>query len=391
MSSIERRVRSGRASWRVHYRTLEGQQRNRSFARKADAERFLTSVDAAKLAGGFVDPARGRAPFTEMADLWRQSKVNLKASTLSRYDDALEDHVLPRWGPVPVSAIEFDSVQAWIVDLVESGMSAAHVVKIHGVLSGVLDRAVRGKRITANPARGVTLPRVQSKPHRYLTVEQAETMAVRAAQLPPGRPRRRTDAAFAQYRLVVLVLSWCGLRWSEMAALRVASVNVKRRRLSVSAAVVEVDGVGLVWGTPKSWEARTVPVEPQLAAELAEFVKGRDPGALLFTAPDGGVLRNRNARRAWFDRAAVETGAPGLTPHELRHTAASLAVSAGANIKALQRMLGHKSAAMTLDTYSELFDDDLEAVGERLGALRARAGVAPVLPEPSAVRVDAAC
>ncbi len=55
-----------------------------------------------------------------------------------------------------------------------------------------------------------------------------------------------------------------------------------------------------------------------------------------------------------------------MTIHDLRHTAASLAVSAGVNIKALQRMLGHASAAMTLDVYSDLFDDDLDAVGVAL-------------------------
>jgi integrase len=91
-------------------------------------------------------------------------------------------------------------------------------------------------------------------------------------------------------------------------------------------------------------------------------------------------LRNRNARRAWFDRAAAAIGEDGLTPHELRHTAASLAVSAGANVKAVQRMLGHRSAVMTLDRYADLFDDDLDAVAERLDAARA-AGVARALPD----------
>lgn len=82
------------------------------------------------------------------------------------------------------------------------------------------------------------------------------------------------------------------------------------------------------------------------------------------------MLRNRNARRSWFDTAAAAIGEPGLTPHELRHTAASLAVSAGANVKAIQRMLGHASAAMTLDRYADLFDDDLDAVAERLHGIR---------------------
>jgi integrase len=57
-----------------------------------------------------------------------------------------------------------------------------------------------------------------------------------------------------------------------------------------------------------------------------------------------------------------------MSPHDLRHTAASLAVSAGANVKAVQRMLGHASAAMTLDVYADLFDDDLDAVAVALNA-----------------------
>ena len=89
----------------------------------------------------------------------------------------------------------------------------------------------------------------------------------------------------------------------------------------------------------------------------------------MFVTHRGTPLRNRNARRAWFNRAAAEIGEPGLVPHELRHTAASLAVSAGANVKAVQRMLGHASAAMTLDRYADLFDSDLDAVAERLNTV----------------------
>ena len=91
----------------------------------------------------------------------------------------------------------------------------------------------------------------------------------------------------------------------------------------------------------------------------------------------GAVLRNLNFRRDVFDRAAVDAGLDGLTPHELRHTAASLALSAGANVKAVQRMLGHASASMTLDVYSGLFDDDLDGVAERLDVARSIAPVSP--------------
>ncbi len=85
----------------------------------------------------------------------------------------------------------------------------------------------------------------------------------------------------------------------------------------------------------------------------------------------------RNWRRRVFDPALHEAGLGELTPHELRHTAASLAVAAGANVKAVQRMLGHASAAMTLDVYSGLFDDDLDAVADRLDAAAQTARALP--------------
>lgn len=87
------------------------------------------------------------------------------------------------------------------------------------------------------------------------------------------------------------------------------------------------------------------PVPRFLVDEAATQLAGEPAGALLTTAPADGPFRNRNARRDWFDAAAAQAASTALTPTELRHTAASLAVSAGANVKAVQRMLGHASAA----------------------------------------------
>jgi integrase len=75
-------------------------------------------------------------------------------------------------------------------------------------------------------------------------------------------------------------------------------------------------------------------------------------------------------------------GQDGLTPHELRHTAASLAISAGANVKAVQRMLGHSSAAVTLDVYSDLSDSDLDAVSVALDAAITKSSSSPRLVRP---------
>ena len=87
---------------------------------------------------------------------------------------------------------------------------------------------------------------------------------------------------------------------------------------------------------------------------------------LVFTALQGGPLRLNVFRKRVFTPAAAAIGKPDLVPHDLRDTAASLAISSGASIKAVQRMLGHASAAMTLDTYGSLFEEDLEALAKRL-------------------------
>jgi integrase len=77
---------------------------------------------------------------------------------------------------------------------------------------------------------------------------------------------------------------------------------------------------------------------------------------------------NTNLRSRFFDPAARAAGLPGLTPHELRRTAASLAVAAGANVKMVQLVLGHALAAMTLDVYAGLFAEVLDAVADPLDA-----------------------
>jgi len=182
-----------------------------------------------------------------------------------------------------------------------------------------------------------------------------------------------------EYRDVVLFLVYTGLRWGEMAALKVGRLDMLRRRIEVAKAVSAPRGE-LVWSTPKSHSSRSVPFPEFLAAPLARRCEGKRRDELVFVGPDGGVLRSGNFRRRQFATAAkacqsADLDFPDMSPHDLRHTAASLAVSSGANVKAVQRMLGHASAAMTLDTYADLFDDDLDAVAVALNDAR-RASIA---------------
>jgi integrase len=296
MASVERRVRDGKATWRAHWRDPDGRQRNRSFNRKVDATRFLTGIEQSKNLGSYIDPGRALVTVGTVADQWIAGKINLKPTTRARYESALTVHVRPRWGSVPLAKVGHGDIQAWLAQLAAAGQSGASIRKSHGVLLGILTLAVKDRRIPSNPALGVDLVPLRERPRRYLTAGQVEQLAVAASTLPKDRPKRSTDAAFAQYRLVVLVLAYCGLRWSEVAGLRVGRVDLLRRRLDVAEAVTEVNGTALAWGTPKTHEARSVPLPRFLIDDLAVHMAGRAPGDLVFTAPDGGGTGTLAAR-----------------------------------------------------------------------------------------------
>jgi integrase len=172
----------------------------------------------------------------------------------------------------------------------------------------------------------------------------------------------------------VLVLSYTGLRWGEAVGLRVQDLDVLRKRATVSENAVQT-GKRIHVGTPKAHKRRTVPLPGFLLPHLARQCEGKDRAGLLWPGDDGGHLRRPHPTSGWFAKAVTKSEVPRITPHDLRHTAASLAVSAGANVKAVQKMLGHASAAMTLDTYADLFDDDLEAVATALDQARSRESV----------------
>lgn len=247
-----------------------------------------------------------------------------------------------------------------MASLVRSDASPRSVAKVLGVFRQMLAWAVRDGRLVRNPAEGVPVPRPGIASYRYLDHSEVAMLAKEC-----GR-----------YGALVRLLGYTGLRWGEMAALRVREVDLHRRRINVVASVTEVNG-RLIWGTPKTHARRTVPVPRFLAADLAPLIKGRDGDALLFVAPRGGVMRVRNVRRNVFDPAVRRVGPAGFHPHELRHTAASLAIASGADVKVVQMMLGHSTATMTLDLYGHLFPDRLDDLADRMDS----AACAPDVPQ----------
>jgi len=351
---------SGAKRYRVRYRTPENRTTNKSgFTTKRDAQAFAATVEVSKMSGTYIAPAAGRITVADVARQWLgSSSATVKATTMAKRQSAWSFRVQPRWGAVAIGDVRPPAIKVWVAELHAQGVGAASIESALDVLRGVLGSAVDDRALVVNPAAGVKPPRRRLSRRGYLTIPQVEAVAIEAAM-------QRTE-----YGTVVGFLAYTGLRWGEMAALRVENFDMLRRRINVSEAVAEVRGK-LVWGSPKDDERRSVPFPTFLAEPLAGLMAGKGRNELVFTGPKGAVLAVSRFRPRVFAPAVqraqkVDPTFPTITPHDLRHTAASLAVSSGANVKAVQTKLGHASAVLTLDTYSDLFPDDLDAVAARL-------------------------
>lgn len=366
MGSVEPYETSAGRRYRVRYRDPDRRSREKGgFKRKADAEDYLANITVSSNRGEYVDPRTAKQSIDELGTEWMANQSHLKPSAHRSVEAAWRVHVQPAWGHRRVGEIRHSEVQAWLTHFGAGDgkpRSATVVLRAYGVLAAILDVAVKDRRISSNPARGVKLPRKGKKARVYLTAAQVELLASNAGE----------------HATLVYTLAYTGVRWGEAIGLRVRSLDALRRRMLIQENAVNI-GSDVVVGTPKTHENRSVPYPAFLSEPLARQCEGKSRDQLVFGR--GLVhLPRAGSKQGWFWNAvvasqAVDKGFPYITPHDLRHTAASLAISSGANPKAVQRMLGHASAAMTLDTYADLFEDDLDAVSERMDAVRSQAVV----------------
>lgn len=360
---IEDRAGRGGLRWRARHRGADGRLRSRSFARKVEAEAWLDEQRSRVRAGSWLDADAGKVTFAEWFSLWLASKQRITTRTRFDYQGIYGSRLAATFGSLPLRGIDRGLVSVWVDGLVGDGLSPARIRKCATVLTACLEAAVDEGLIGRNPARRVELPRVEARRRRFLSADEV----TRLADAMPDTGSRA----------LVFVAAYGGLRWGELAALRRSRCDLLRRRLIVDSAVSDVGG-HLETKAPKSHQARTVSLPVFVVEELARHLESvpDDPGALVFTAPRGGLLRYSSFRRVW-DRAVTAADLDGVTPHQLRHSCASLMHQAGADLVLVSRQLGHESPAVTGKVYVGLFDDAADEVMERLDATHAAASAAP--------------
>jgi integrase len=363
MATIEKyQTASGATLFRVRYRKPDNRQTDkRGFATKREAQDFANTVEVAKLRGEYVAAAAGRALIGDLGPDWLdRQRGHMRPSGFRSYDSTWRCHVAPKWANVRIADVKFSDVQAWIAELAAK-RGATTVQRARSILSGILADGVRDRLLASNPAPGVKLPKRPPQRNVYLIATQLDALASES-----GR-----------YESLVLLLGACGLRWGEAAALRVGDVDFLRRRVRLTRNAVMVSN-RVVLGPLKSHKNRTVALPQFVIDALSVTAAGKGRDELLWATSFGTPLGPPAPNTSWLAYAVArcrkaDPDFPRISAHDLRHTAASLAIHSGANPKVVQRMLGHASAAMTLDTYADLFDSDLDSVAENVGKMWARA------------------
>ena len=353
--------RTPERTWQVRWRDANGRQRSRTFKKKVDAERFEreTLVDQGR--GTWIDPDLGGISVEAWSEMWLAGARNLKPRSLAAYEECLR-RILPALGDKRLNRITDNDIDTFLTDLgAEVGPSTVH--RHYRTLRRMFRVAVQRGRIPRSPVDPVEEPRIPEEEMRFLTATELETLA---------------STISAPYRTLVLVAGWGGLRWGELAALRCERVDVERSRVHV---VTQLDQSGTVESEPKSRAGRRwVTVPESVMADLADHIDGRT--GLVWTAPAGGPLRHGNFLRRDFYPAAIACGLgkrpdrgryEGVSPHDLRHTAAALAIGRGVHPKSLQMRMGHAKIAVTLDTYGHLFPNMDEDLGHQLDETRSKA------------------
>jgi integrase len=367
-----RQFRSGR--WKASYTGLDKKlyEAPHTFGAKVDAEAWLTdrrreidrglwsppaSAEQQKAARGQRKAAAEQ--FKPYAERWLKTRTvrgrSLKPRTVEHYEKLLEDHIYPTFGAKPVRDITMQQVDGWYAKtLTDHPTMRAHT---YSLLRTILETArTRDRLIETNPCliRGAGTAERKIKP-KPATLDELDVIV---GEMPD------------RLKLMVLLASWCALRFGELVELQRGDIDVVEHVIHIRRAAVRVEK-GWKVGDPKSEAGkRDVAIPPHIVPAVTDHLAkhvGNARDALLFPTKNGRHLQPSTLARH-FTRARIKAKRPDLRFHDCRHTGAVLAAQTGATLAELMARLGHSTPAAAM-RYQHAAQGRDKAIAAALSAL----------------------
>lgn len=350
-------------TWEVKYR-VDGKQRSKSFKSETLARRLDEKVAQAKDEGRPAPEPRRKVPtLDEFAEKWLTGRVRLAESTLDKYGELLERHVLPELGPLALTELRPRRLYEWQQNRLDAGAGPAVLGKAQGLLRQILQTAVMPHEyLEVNPVLELERPEYKKREHRWLAAADVELLR--------GWYVEREDLRSAT---LVSVLGFIGIRPQDALALEWKHLDDDRL------SVIQKNSEGVIVPGSKTGEhwKRRVYVPGPVLDDLAEWRAAGSGRGLIFPRADGqpwlkhdwdnwrskytrpGGKRHGTGSRPLarcFKLAAENVGLGAtLKPYDLRHTAATLYAAAGWTAVEIGHQLGH-SAEVSQRTYQHLLD-----------------------------------
>lgn len=364
--------------YQVDYR-IDGKRIFKRFPTLRAAKEHYQSVEAARAGGTLIDTrSGGKMQFHALFEEWIRRIETSGADgsrpsspvTVAGYRRIYSTHIKPSFQYRPLSQITLQVINAWLETFQSDDARRRAYRQMGRMLQHAVDRGYLAANVARNPTVNNIPTPVPAREAAPLTAKQLTRLA--DACSGGGRYGGQSHES---YGLLILFAGTTGLRWSEIAGLRNTSlVFGEKSHVKVQSSLVPVDGRQQFRETTKGRRPRTVPIPASVATLLAAHVGGASDGRLVFTSPSGAELRSSNfARRVLhpaIERCQAEDATfPRIVFHDLRRTAVSLAISAGANVKVVQQIAGHKSAVTTMDVYAHHYEDDLHSSAKAVDGL----------------------
>ena len=343
-----------RGSYLVH--TAEGPKRRYVSGKyKGETRRALAKAKGDREGGLLFDA--GNLTLGDFLDRWLEDSVkgSVGHRTYHNYRSQARNHIKPQIGRVKLKALSPAHVQGLYSSKLEAGLSTASVRYQHAVLHRALKQATRWGLVPRNVCDVVDPPRVVGKEITPLDPEQSRTFLEAA----------RGDRHEALYVVAVT----CGLREGELFGLMRADVDLEARTLRVERQLQRRrDGEGLHYPDPKHGSKRLIKLPAKAVDALGSHYERQEHEAkkagglyrdvgLVFASELGTPLDASNVVNRSFKPLLRRAGLPSIRFHDLRHTCATLLLMRHVHPKFVQKLLGHKSIAITLDLYSHWMPD----------------------------------
>jgi integrase len=367
------------STWTYQFPVVRGGRRRQitkgGFPTKRAAEAALREAISTQTQGHRVEP--NKVTVREyLEDRWLPViESMLKPSTYRGYEDIVANRIVGHIGDLLLSELNEGDIAKLYSALRASGrqnggggLSETSIQHTHVVLRKALRDAVKGahgpKLLQRNPADDVARPRRQRREMEVWSAEQLRAFFEHTSE----------DRNYPAY----LLAATTGLRRGELLGLRWDDVDLDGGRLAVRRSRVAA-GYDVHEGTPKSGRARTVALDDETVAVLKRWrtrqLEDRIRWGEAWT--DSGLVFTREGGEGWhpqllsqaFERAMKASGLPPIRFHDLRHTHATLMLTAGVHPKVVQERLGHASIQITLDTYSHVMPGMQQDAAARIGAL----------------------